>query len=65
MERLREYERVKMQELLRDFPHLRVGGLLPDPVPQEKEELCIQPLEWSAVVFPKYQGHGRKVIVLT
>ena len=32
-------------------------------VAESKEgESCIQLLEWSVVVFPKNQGHGRKVI---
>ena len=36
LKKLREYERVKTQELLSDFPHLKVGGLLPDPFPERE-----------------------------
>ena len=42
LERLREYER---QELLRDFPNLKLGGLLPDPVPKEGGEVKYEMLE--------------------
>ena len=58
IERLREYERVKTQELLRDFPNLKLGGLLPNPVPQEGKELKYKTLEWSVVVSPKNKGRG-------
>ena len=50
---LGEAERVKTQELLRDFPNLKLGGLLPDPVPKESGEMKYEPLKWSVVVFPQ------------
>ena len=45
IEKLREYERVKTQELVRDFPNLKLGGLLPNPPPQEGIELNYETLE--------------------
>ena len=62
LEKLQKYERVKTQELLRDFPHLSIGGLLPDPISKEREEVNIEPLEWSVVVFPKKQGRRWRMI---
>ena len=55
-----EYE--KTHRLLRDFPNLKVGGLLPDPEPKREGETVYETQEWTVIVFPWGQGQGKKVI---
>ena len=59
-----EYRYGKMRELLDDFPNLKVGGLLPDPNLKEKKVMVTETQEWTVVVFPRGQGHWRRVIRL-
>ena len=52
----------KTQDLLKDFPNLKVGGLLPDPGPKAEGESVIETQEWTYIMFPCGQQRGRKVI---
>ena len=52
----------KARVLLKDFPNLRVGGLVPDPEPKREGETVYEMQEWTIIVFPCGQGCGKKVI---
>nr|XP_020659657.1 RIB43A-like with coiled-coils protein 2 isoform X1 [Pogona vitticeps] len=49
-ERRRAFEKVRDQGLLKDFPHLRIGGLLPNPAAGEGELKRMVAQEWSVIV---------------
>ena len=48
--------------VLKDFPNLKVGGLLPDPETKREGETTFETQEWRVIIFPRGQGYGRKVI---
>ena len=43
---------MKTHRLLKDFPNMKVGGLLPDPELRKEKGLITEILEWTVVVFP-------------
>ncbi|XP_078250293.1 RIB43A-like with coiled-coils protein 2 isoform X3 [Pogona vitticeps] len=49
-ERRRAFEKVRDQGLLKDFPNLRIGGLLPNPAAGEGELKRMVAQEWSVIV---------------
>ena len=49
-ERRRAFERVRTQGLLRDFPHLKEGGLLPNPPSVTESTLRKLIREWNVIV---------------
>ena len=57
-----ESEYKKVRDLLKDFPNLKVGGLLPDPAVQKEGVVITETTEWTVVVFPRGQGHWRRAI---
>ena len=48
-------------DLLEDFPNLKGGGLLLDPEVERGGKTMFKTQEWTVIVFPWGQGHGRKV----
>ena len=47
------FERVRNQGLLRDFPNLKVGGLLPDPEHETEKPKRMVTHEWTVIVAPR------------
>ena len=58
-EKRQAFEKVRTQGLLRDFPNLRVGGLLPDPAPHQYSPAPIPTHEWKVTVAP-WKGEERQ-----
>ena len=58
----REQRYEQTRDLLKDFPNLKVGGLLPDPENSREGEMVYEMLEWTVIVFLRGQGQGKKVI---
>ena len=52
-ERQKAFERVRQQGLLRDFPNLKRGGLLPNPEPEEEKPRRLVAHEWTVIVAPR------------
>ena len=50
----------KMRKLQEDFPNLKVGGLLPDPLEAKLGDATPDPLEWTVIVFPQSYGPWRR-----
>ena len=50
--RRKTFERVRQQGLLRDFPNLKIGVLLPNPEPEEENPRCVVAHEWTVIVAP-------------
>ena len=46
----REIENIRTQGLLRDFPNLKVGGLLPQPKSGETKPTQFMTKEWTVIV---------------
>ncbi|XP_078243318.1 uncharacterized protein LOC140703916 [Pogona vitticeps] len=56
-EKRQAFEKVRTQEvrtqgLIRDFPNLRVGGLLPNPSTQRNPSVNVPAKEWKVIVAP-------------
>ena len=51
-----------VSNLLKDFPNLKVGGLLPDPVPEGGGVPIKETSEWTMVDFPRGRGPWKKVV---
>ena len=61
--RRKEAEFLKTQELLRDFPNLKVGELLPDPDPKGRSLAQFLTQEWTVIMAPhelELQRGGRR-----
>ena len=49
----KEIERIRTQGLVRDFPNLKVGGLLPEPTPWGTRPTQYMMKEWTVIVAPR------------
>ena len=52
-ERIRVFERVRTQSLMKDFLNLKVGGLLPDPEIAKEKASWYMTKEWTVIVAPR------------
>ena len=59
-ERRRPFEKVRDQGLLKDFPNLKVGGLLPNPPIPPDIPKSVAAREWNMIVTPREAELQRK-----
>ena len=52
----------EIKDLIKDFPNLKVRGLLPDPVTNKEWITIKETMEWTVVVFPRECSPWKKVV---